>query len=189
MWSGCPAAPASDHAAQWIWFPEGSPASSAPPSQRFFHQFELEAEKRVAAAELEMTADNGFQVWINDQVALQGDNFHVVYRADVATMLFAGRNTIRVIATNGADRDNPAGLIGALEIRFADGSQRDVLTDRTWRADCVVESSGVRLMMPCTNRWLRRRSSGRTTWRPGCSTLSVPRRHRCTRRTTPRPDC
>ena len=130
--------------AQWIWFPEGSPASSAPPGQRrFLHQFELEADKRVAAAELEMTADNGFQVWINNQLALQGDNFHVVYRADVATMLCAGRNTIRVIATNGADRDNPAGLIGALEIRFADGSQHDVLTDRTWRADRVVESSGV----------------------------------------------
>ena len=48
--------------AKWIWFPEGNPASSAPPSQRFFHRvFALDAGERVAAAELEMTADNAFQ--------------------------------------------------------------------------------------------------------------------------------
>ena len=54
------------------------PHQLRPETRRFVHHFELDAEQRVESAELEMTADNGFQVWVNDQLALQGDNFHVV---------------------------------------------------------------------------------------------------------------
>jgi hypothetical protein len=119
--------------ANWIWYPEGNPASSAPPSQRFFHRvFALDGGQRVTAAELEMTADNAFRVWVNGQLALQGDNFHTVYRADISSLLHHGDNVLGVVATNGADNDNPAGLIGALEIRFEDGRRRDVVTDGTW---------------------------------------------------------
>jgi hypothetical protein len=119
--------------AQWIWYPEGDPALAAPPAQRFFrHVFALEAGARAAAAILEMTADNTFQAWVNGRPALQGDNFHVVYRADVSSLLKSGENVLCLAATNGSDRDNPAGVIGALEIRLADGSCRLVTTDETW---------------------------------------------------------
>ena len=77
--------------AQWIWFPKGNLAAAAPPGQRVFaHEFELDGAERVVAADLEMTADNAFQVWVNDQPALQGDNFHVAYLgASVASLCAA----------------------------------------------------------------------------------------------------
>ena len=173
--------------------PSGSGTRKAIPrrrlhqAQRFFHRaFALDASERVTTAQLEMTADNAFQVWVNGRLALQGDNFHMVYRADVSSLLNTGNNVLRVAATNGADNDNPAGVIGALEIRFENGGRRDVITDDTWLstqetdAGLVHTRQGGRTLDRCaeTRRfnmspWLLDPAAGETTqlvlqlWRHG----------------------
>ncbi|MHB8974603.1 MAG: glycosyl hydrolase [Pirellulaceae bacterium] len=140
--------------AQWIWYPEGSPASSAPPQQRYFRRvFSLEGSQPVAAAQVEMTADNAFQLWVNGRLALQGDNFHDVARAEITSYLHAGENSLCVLATNGSDRDNPAGLVGAVTVRFQDGSQWDVCTDDTWLAANTVQAPAWYASAPNDAQW------------------------------------
>ncbi len=147
--------------AQWIWFPEGNPAAGAPPGRCGFQRhFELDDATQIAAAELEMTADNGFQAWINGQLALQGDNFHVAYRADVSALLRAGRNTIRVDAVNGGAEDNPAGLIGALEIRGADNRLHEVVTDQSWWARRMPDGAEAAADAPGEAQWVAARELG-----------------------------
>jgi hypothetical protein len=140
--------------AQWIWYPEGNPASSAPPQQRYFRRvFSLDGSRPMAAAQMEMTADNAFQLWVNGRLALQGDNFHAVARADITSYLRTGDNRLCVLATNGSDRDNPAGLIGALTVRFKDGSQLDVCTDDTWLAANAVQEQDWFANDPNDSQW------------------------------------
>ncbi len=119
--------------ALWIWYPEGNPAASAPVGKRYFQRhIEVDGKRAIEAARFAMTADNSFELFVNGHSVVTGDNFHNVVVADVAALLQPGANTITVTAENTGDESNPAGLIGALEIRFRDGGVMVVNTDRQW---------------------------------------------------------
>jgi hypothetical protein len=129
--------------ARWIWHPEGNPAASAPVgTRRFQRAFAIEAIADVKSATLLMTADNAFEVRVNDKPVGRGDNFKQLYVFDVAKELTEGDNTVRVVAENGGQSPNPAGLIGAVIVRFSDGRTLTVPTDRRWRS---IESNGTEL--------------------------------------------
>ncbi|MBM3861268.1 MAG: hypothetical protein FJ395_16700 [Verrucomicrobia bacterium] len=119
--------------AKWIWFPEGKPAQSAPPGTRYFRRT-VNVKGDVASARLVMTADNTFECWINGQSAGKGSHFKRGYVMSVANLLKPGPNLITVTAVNTLDTANPAGLVGALSIKYRDGRTQDVFTDASWEA-------------------------------------------------------
>ncbi|MCW5555857.1 MAG: hypothetical protein KIS67_27335 [Verrucomicrobiae bacterium] len=119
--------------AQWIWFPQGEPARSAPVGAvSFRREIYVPASKRIASARLEMTADNRFSATLNGTPVLEGDNFNVNFAADVTKTMQRGTNVLTVVAENGGDEPNPAGLIGALRVRFTDRSEQIITTDGQW---------------------------------------------------------
>ena len=79
-----------------------------------------------------MTADNSFRLKVNNRDALEGDNFHETYHADLTGLLKPGENDLYVIAENGGNDPNPAGLLGLFVVRYADGSLLNVATDTSW---------------------------------------------------------
>ncbi|MGO8697161.1 MAG: glycosyl hydrolase [Limisphaerales bacterium] len=120
--------------AKWIWFNEGNPAIAAPVGPRYFRkQVKIEGGA-MKSAQLIMTADNSFQCWINGQPAGQGDDFNRLYHADVARLLQAGSNLVTVTGVNGGEQPNPAGIIGALTIKFQNGRTVFIPTDASWEA-------------------------------------------------------
>ena len=119
--------------AQWIWHSEGSPAQSAPVCTRYFRrEITIDHASPVESAVFLLTADNSYELFVNAQPVGSGDNFHNVQAVDVGARLKPGVNVLTVIAVNGSDQPNPAGLIGALTIRFRDGTSQIVTTDRLW---------------------------------------------------------
>lgn len=121
--------------ARWIWRDEGSPAVRAPVGRRYFRRrFELPAGSPVESASLIVTADNAFEAWVNGRSAGRGENFHVGYLLDVTSLLRPGANLLAVEAENGGDAPNPAGLIGALVVRFREGEELAVTTGPDWEA-------------------------------------------------------
>ena len=121
--------------AKWIWFNEGNPAASAPVAKRFFRRVvTLEGDAKIESAHVFMTADNTFDLFVNGQPAGTGDSFHETYTLEVAAMLRPGSNVLAVEGENGGDAPNPAGLIGALVVKFRDGRVLEVPTDRTWQS-------------------------------------------------------
>ena len=61
----------------------------------------LVRESESPPRRIEITADNGFQAWINGRTAVQGVNFHTIFEADVAALLKPGENTVAVEVSNG----------------------------------------------------------------------------------------
>ena len=121
--------------ATWIWFKEGNPAVSAPVGNRYFRRsFTLEGNAGIESARVFMSADNSFELWVNGRRAGAGDNFHVASVLDVKAMLRAGVNVLAVAAENGGATPNPAGLIGALVVKFRDGHALTVPTDKSWQS-------------------------------------------------------
>ena len=121
--------------AQWIWFPEGEPASSAPAGTCYFRRaLSLPADRKIVKAIVQMTADNGFELHVNGKKAGQGDNFNAPVTMDLTWILQAGSNTLAVVATNAGDDPTPAGLIAVLTVEFAEGKPLVFCTDAQWKS-------------------------------------------------------
>ncbi len=130
-----PPPPSQLSSAKWIWRGEGHPADAAPPGTRYFRRLvTVQAGSLITSARLEMTADNSFQCWVNGRIAGSGDDFHQIVSMDLTHLLKPGTNLLAVAAVNGGDQPNPAGLIAALNIKYADGHSQEIPTDQTWEA-------------------------------------------------------
>ncbi|MDX9755234.1 MAG: glycosyl hydrolase [bacterium] len=127
--------PSAIEQAQWIWYPEGEPQQAAPMESRFFQRMvTLPSRKPIEAARLEITADNGFAVWINGQKVGEANNFHTVFSYDVKDLLLYGDNLIAIEGRNDGASPNPAGLIAALQVLHPEGETTLVGTDGEWSA-------------------------------------------------------
>ncbi|HJT78930.1 MAG TPA: HEAT repeat domain-containing protein [Gemmataceae bacterium] len=116
--------------AQWVWFNEGDPAASAPAETRYFRTtFPLPAAADEAT--LEITADNGFLVWVNGKEAGGGNSWMQLYQFDVAPLLLRGKNVIAVEAHN---EGGPAGLVVRLTWTARGQGSRAVVSDGSWKA-------------------------------------------------------
>ena len=123
-------------AAKWIWHAgEGNPAQAVPPGRRYFRRsFVVGDVAALEAAQLTLTADNGFECWLNGQRVSRGDDFKVAYTANVAPLLAPGANLLAVEAVNATDDPNPAGLIAALTLKDRTGKVTALTTDASWQA-------------------------------------------------------
>jgi hypothetical protein len=120
--------------ARWIWFPEGQPAQSAPVGKRYFRKtIELDT-RAIVAATATITADNAFDLFVNGHTAGHGDNFHNPQTSEIRQYLKPGANEIRITATNTDETANPAGLIAAIQIAYADGGTASFDSDKSWSA-------------------------------------------------------
>jgi hypothetical protein len=124
--------------AKWIWRKEGNPVEAAPPGPRYFRRLLTIDAGNMVSAQLEMTADNSFQCWVNGQLAGGGDNFTQVYTLDVLQLLKPGPNLLAVTAVNGGESPNPAGLIAMLSVKYADGHTQEIPSDQGWQAARTV---------------------------------------------------
>jgi len=121
--------------ANWIWYPEGNPASSAPAAMRWFRKvFTVPAGVNVTQAIMTMTVDNSFTLYVNGQAALLSDNWQQYAQVDIGSLLNNGTNVLAVAAVNGGTTANPAGLIGSLDLTYSNGQSNIIRTDATWLA-------------------------------------------------------
>jgi len=128
-------APLIPRTGKWIWYAQGNPASSAPAGDvHFRYSLEIDVKSRLERAVVEATADNSFSLQVNGRRLLTGDNFNKVYSADMAPALKSGNNEITVTASNYGPAANPAGLIVAIRLTYADGATTLVGTDAGWSA-------------------------------------------------------
>jgi hypothetical protein len=170
-----PANPLAD--AKWIWSPEGNPAISAPPGKRLFRRtIEISGRAEIASARAFMTADNSFELFVNGQSAGTGNNFNVVQMIDVGPLVHSGPNQFEVIADNGDDKPNPAGLVGALNIYFKDNTAKVINTDAWWTTALTEDGEWKHALELGASDMAPWRLSGLATWQrelyPGYDTTA-----------------
>jgi len=128
----------------WIWLNERNPEGLAGTGDvHFLYTWDIPSVRPLSKARIEATADNAFTLKVNGKQVLSGDNFNIIYAADILSVLRSGRNTIRVIASSASDTPNPAGFIAAMRLSWSDGTSEVIVTDQEWGAsrDGVVWSA------------------------------------------------
>jgi HEAT repeat protein len=125
-------APAGLDGAWWVW----APTQDTPPEGTCYMRggMALPDGAKVKFAEIDITADNLFALYVNGKFAGQGDSnpsaWNKPRRLDVTDMLQAGKNVLAVEAVNTAP--GPAGVILKLSATLADGRQATFTTNPDW---------------------------------------------------------
>jgi HEAT repeat protein len=124
--------------ALWIWSPDGGPDGSGPVSY-LRRKFTLAA--RPVEATILVTADNGYELYVNNQrIAAEldfGGTWRTIERFRIESCLTAGAN---VIAIRGDNLGGPGGVLAGLYVRTADGAELTLLTDKQWLS--IVQPKG-----------------------------------------------
>ena len=120
---------------QWIWFPEGQPATDAPAAKRFFRKtFDVVDREPSARATLWVAADDQFVAYVNGQRVGSHAGWQSPQSIDVTAALRQGENVLAIEAENvPVPSANPAGLLASLQIRSSAGKKSDVHSDASWR--------------------------------------------------------
>jgi len=118
---------------QWIWLDKGNPAREASAGSCYFRRvFTVDSNRKIKSAQVQMTADNQFELWVNGKRAGSGDNWRQSYNMDVTSLVQPGDNILAVKAVNTVA--GPAGLIGTLRVTYEKGDNLNVSTDEKWLA-------------------------------------------------------
>ncbi len=119
----------------WIWYPEGAPAASAPPGKRTFSRtVDVDNVAGLSSASIGLTADNSFDASVNGQRVGTGDSWSKVYGFDVLQQLKNGANQFSIVAENATNDPSPAGLIAVVRLQYRDGRVVTIPTDATWQS-------------------------------------------------------
>lgn len=129
------APPADWSGAQWIWDASDAPGESSTKPRFVRRTFELAAAP--SKAELAITADNSYVVYVNGQKVGADDSWNSVESYDVAKHLRAGKNTVAVRAAN---QGGPAGLLVWLGVTV-DNKPLSIASGPSWRLT-TQESAG-----------------------------------------------
>ncbi|MFD4636109.1 family 78 glycoside hydrolase catalytic domain [Lentzea sp. NPDC058436] len=129
------AAPADLSGARWIWYPEGSPAVSAPAETRYFRRTFTQPAGQVGEARLTVTGDDTVDVWLNGEplaASARGtDSWQRALTVDLRSALVTGTNTLAIAVRNTSA--GPAGLVARARI-VTGGAAADLVTDGAWKA-------------------------------------------------------
>jgi len=129
-------APLATSGLQWIWYPEGDPLTSAPAGSRFFRKtFTLTAASSVKSAICTVSGDNQFDLYVNSARVGGGADWRVASTFDIRGALATGTN---VVAIQGTNVDNAAGIVAECRIDSTSGAPLVLTSDRTWKTANVA---------------------------------------------------
>ena len=125
--------------AQWIWIPgRAADGITYPPGNVSLRRDYYPTNgKTPLSAEILITADNAYTLWVNGEEIGAQANFHQAFRYCVP--LESGCNVFAVEGQNApstgpSNVGNAAGVISAIKIRYTDGFTDTIVTDAEWHA-------------------------------------------------------
>jgi putative heme-binding domain-containing protein len=123
-WSGV----ASAQEAQWIWSP--AQEHEIPAGSCYFRKT-IQTDQ-PEQAEIQITADDAYEVYVNGRKAGEGASWRVMQTHDITKLLVAGRNTIAVKVNN--TEPPSAGLAARVLVKANGGTFVAHPTDASWKS-------------------------------------------------------
>jgi hypothetical protein len=147
----------------WIWHPDENGAAGAPAGKRYFRRVIQADPATLGSADITITADNSYTLWVNGQRVLKDDNWTQRESASIKEHLTSGANVLAIVVGN--TKVGPAGLIAAIEMKDKAGKVQVIVTDKSWVVG-KSEVQGWRTDVRNPDGWAPARVMGKATMSP-----------------------
>jgi signal transduction histidine kinase len=111
---------------RWIWTTNFADKQTC----RLWRAFTIPATNAVRKANLLITADNSYRLYLDGREIGQGGNWNGLTDYDLTWLLTPGRHVLAVEAFNDGLE---GGIIAGLHVQLANGERLQVLSDKQWR--------------------------------------------------------
>ncbi|HEX3718784.1 MAG TPA: ATP-binding protein [Verrucomicrobiae bacterium] len=138
---------ATNYLGQWMWDRETLDKQTC----HFWKRFDIPKGARVEHAQLRIAADNAYTLFLDGRELGRGSDWRTVTVYDLTYLLSPGAH---VLAVEGFNDNDKAGVIMGLHVSLADGQSVEVASDNTWRLVPINDS-----------RWQTRRTAP-DDWEP-----------------------
>ena len=127
--------------ARWVWSSADATSDRPKAGEQITVRKEFELKQVPERAFAVITCDNEYTVFVNGQQVAADSNWETVETVVFTQHLKAGKNTILIVAKNGGNSPNPAGLF--FEGRLMAGKSVATLgTDSTWNWTAAIPQRG-----------------------------------------------
>lgn len=116
---------------KWIWSLADS--ADAPAGETVVFSKKWDLKQVPAQAVVVITCDNRYTLHVNGQKVHAGENWKQPDLIPLAGRLKAGPNELVIVANNGGNGPNPAGLLAELRLFAEDGSLETIASDASWQ--------------------------------------------------------
>ena len=125
----------------WIWTTNVTDRQAC----RLWRAFEIGEESPVVRAELRMTADNSYTVYLDGREIGRGGDANSLAEYDLTWLLSPGPHVLAVEAFNDTF---DAGVILGLRLKLANGKKSEIFSDASWRVVTDEERGWKTKMFP-----------------------------------------
>lgn len=134
------------------------------PGKRYFRrQFTL-PNTEIEMARVLISVDHSYALYINGKMVSEGVDWRKVDKLDVKELLTEGENVIAIEGMNEGSIANPAGILFAMQIDYADGEQIIVNSDKQWKSIADTPDDGWVQMDFNDETWDEARNYGSVHW-------------------------
>ncbi|HUY89853.1 MAG TPA: DUF1549 domain-containing protein [Pirellulales bacterium] len=116
---------------KWIWSRADASQAAAGETVVFRKQWNLKSVPQQAVAAI--SCDNSYELFVNGQRAAAGDNWQQPGAVLLANRLKAGMNELLIVAKNGGQGPNPAGLFFEARLFDAEEAIETIASDAAWQ--------------------------------------------------------
>ncbi len=122
----------------WVWAALAEGNTASPAGEKVVFRREVSVKKKIRSAGIVATGDNQMELYLNGKSLAKSSVWTDLSEVSVTKNLREGVNRIIVIAQNGGDAPNAAGLFVALRMVFEDGTEEVVSTGPDWKVSRKV---------------------------------------------------
>lgn len=152
--------------AKRIWHPQMAFDRSVlpEPGKRYFRKTVTLPNTSPKAAEVIISVDHAYVLYINEKKVSEGTDWEKVDRLKVAEYLKHGENIIAIEGRNEGNLANPAGVLFSLQAAYADDSFIEVNSDTSWKSTDIIPSDNWMALAYDDNSWTKVKNYGTANW-------------------------
>lgn len=128
--------------AQWIWGESAGDGKMPPGGEKLVFRKTLELPSAVRYGAAVVTADNAFDMYIGGRQIAADDRWQNIRVVSLREHLKKGKNRLVIVATNGAEQPNPAGLFCEARLVLENGDCVTLASDASWQVSRQPPSGG-----------------------------------------------
>ena len=134
------------------------------PGKRYFrNSFNLN-DNKIQAAKALISVDHSYVLYLNGQKISEGTDWRKVDRLEVTNMLVQGDNILTIEGNNEGTIANPAGILFAMKIQYADGSEKLITSNDKWKSTDKQPGKGWVNAKYDDGSWQGTRNYGSSNW-------------------------